>query len=165
MAPVVCRRRIHGADIEARCVGRKRSGLMNSGAPNMQQHARCNLKAAEQPRNCTGRVCWWVSFPPNAKFSSGVCAADRQANTTSTCPAHTQQRNIAHCRHTPQWGVGYIQVYWLAARMAATIRSGVAGDTKISAPRPLRASLMALVMAAGGAMAPPSPRPFCPNRV
>jgi hypothetical protein len=49
MAPVVCLRRIHGADIRARRVGRERSGLMNSGAPNMQQHARCNLKAAEPP--------------------------------------------------------------------------------------------------------------------
>src|SRR5208337_4434512 len=44
-----------------------------------------------------------------------------------------------------------------ARAMASTIRRGVTGDTRSSAPNPQRASLMALVMAAGGAIAPPSP--------
>jgi len=51
------------------------------------------------------------------------------------------------------------------ALIASTIRRGVTGDTKSSAPSALSASLIALVIAAGGAMAPPSPRLFWPNRV
>jgi len=52
-----------------------------------------------------------------------------------------------------------------ARAIASTMRRGVMGDTSSSAPRPFSASLTALVMAAGGAMAPPSPRPFWPKRV
>ena len=40
---------------------------------------------------------------------------------------------------------------------------GVIGDTSNSAPSGRSASLMALAIAAGGAMAPPSPIPFTPN--
>ena len=52
-----------------------------------------------------------------------------------------------------------------ARSIASTIRRGVIGETSSSAPKPFSASLMALVMAAGGAMAPPSPMPFWPKRV
>ena len=52
-----------------------------------------------------------------------------------------------------------------ARSTASTMRRGVIGETSSSAPRPFSASLTALVMAAGGAMAPPSPRPFWPKRV
>ena len=49
--------------------------------------------------------------------------------------------------------------------IASTMRRGVTGETSSSAPTSFSASLTALVMAAGGAMAPPSPSPFWPNRV
>ncbi len=55
-----------------------------------------------------------------------------------------------------------------AARAASTfsmMRRGVTGECSISTPSGRSASLMALVMAAGGAMAPPSPMPFTPKRV
>ena len=52
-----------------------------------------------------------------------------------------------------------------ARSIASTMRRGVIGETSSSAPRPASASLTALVMAAGGAMAPPSPMPFWPKRV
>ena len=52
-----------------------------------------------------------------------------------------------------------------ARAIASTMRRGVMGDTSSSAPRSVSASLMALAMAAGGAMAPPSPIPFWPKRV
>ena len=52
-----------------------------------------------------------------------------------------------------------------ARPIASTMRRGVTGKSRSSQPRPLSASLMALVIAAGGAMAPPSPMPFCPKRV
>ena len=52
-----------------------------------------------------------------------------------------------------------------ARRRAARIRRGDAGLSMISTPSLASASLMALTMAAGGAMAPPSPMPFCPNSV
>src|SRR5262244_95890 len=49
--------------------------------------------------------------------------------------------------------------------MALTMRCGVIGDTSNSAPSVRSASLTALAMAAGGAMAPPSPMPLTPNSV
>ena len=61
--------------------------------------------------------------------------------------------------------------YWRRVRrrpadlIAATMVPGVIGDTRSSAPSSFSASLIAFVMAAGGAMAPPSPKPFCPKRV
>src|SRR5262249_44332881 len=53
----------------------------------------------------------------------------------------------------------------LAAAIASSTRRGVIGEWRISAPRGIKASLMALPIAAGGAMAPPSPSPFTPNSV
>src|SRR5947209_17936342 len=52
-----------------------------------------------------------------------------------------------------------------AAEIAWSTRRGVTGETESSAPSPFSASLTALVIAAGGAMAPPSPMPFWPKRV
>ena len=52
-----------------------------------------------------------------------------------------------------------------AASTASTIRWGVTGECSISTPSGPSASLTALAMAAGGAMAPPSPMPFWPKRV
>jgi len=49
--------------------------------------------------------------------------------------------------------------------MALTMRCGVIGDTSNSAPSGRSASFTALAMAAGGAMAPPSPMPLTPNYV
>ena len=51
------------------------------------------------------------------------------------------------------------------AAIASTMRRGVIGDSVISTPRRRSASLTALAIAAGGAIAPPSPMPFWPNRV
>ncbi|MEY9726030.1 hypothetical protein ABIA07_001931 [Bradyrhizobium yuanmingense] len=52
-----------------------------------------------------------------------------------------------------------------AASTAATIRCGVIGDCISSTPSGRSASLTALAIAAGGAIAPPSPMPFTPNCV
>jgi hypothetical protein len=52
-----------------------------------------------------------------------------------------------------------------AAAIASTIRLGVTGLTQSSAPSGRSASLMALAIAAGGAIAPPSPMPLTPKRV
>ena len=52
-----------------------------------------------------------------------------------------------------------------AASTLSTMRRGVTGARSISLPSGRSASLMALAMAAGGAMAPPSPMPFTPNVV
>ena len=52
-----------------------------------------------------------------------------------------------------------------AARTASTMRRGVIGEWRSSTPSGLSASLTALAIAAGGAMAPPSPMPLAPNRV
>src|SRR5262245_37460518 len=48
---------------------------------------------------------------------------------------------------------------------ASTMRRGVMGDSVISTPSGASASFTAFAIAAGGAIAPPSPMPFCPNRV
>src|SRR5229473_381251 len=45
-------------------------------------------------------------------------------------------------------------------RKAARIRCGVAGSSSIETPKGASASLMALRIAAGAPIAPPSPRPF-----
>ena len=45
------------------------------------------------------------------------------------------------------------------------MRRGVIGECSSSTPSGLSASLTALAIAAGGAMAPPSPMPFTPNSV
>src|SRR5215470_4479517 len=47
-----------------------------------------------------------------------------------------------------------------APRKAARIRCGVAGSSSIETPKGASASLMALRIAAGAPIAPPSPRPF-----
>src|SRR5216683_4387311 len=47
-----------------------------------------------------------------------------------------------------------------AARKAARMRCGVAGHSSIETPNGASASLMALRIAAGAPMAPPSPRPL-----
>src|SRR5437899_11687921 len=47
-----------------------------------------------------------------------------------------------------------------AARNAARMRCGVAGSSSIETPKGASASLMALRIAAGAPIAPPSPRPF-----
>src|SRR5437868_4166877 len=52
-----------------------------------------------------------------------------------------------------------------AAKTASTTRYGVIGDCISSAPSGRSASLTALTIAAGGAIAPPSPVPFTPNCV
>ncbi|MHC2384540.1 hypothetical protein ACVIU7_000212 [Bradyrhizobium liaoningense] len=52
-----------------------------------------------------------------------------------------------------------------AASTAATIRCGVIGDCISSTPSGRSASLTALAIAAGGAIAPPSPMPLTPNCV
>ena len=52
-----------------------------------------------------------------------------------------------------------------AARTASTTRYGVIGDCISSTPSGRSASLTALAIAAGGAIAPPSPIPFTPNCV
>ena len=52
-----------------------------------------------------------------------------------------------------------------AARIASTTRYGVTGDCISSTPSGRSASLSALTIAAGGAMAPPSPMPLTPNWV
>ena len=53
----------------------------------------------------------------------------------------------------------------LAAATASTIRRGVTGSTDSSTPIARSASLIALVIAAGGAIQPPSPMPLTPKRV
>src|SRR5262249_5618511 len=50
-----------------------------------------------------------------------------------------------------------------AAAIASRIRAGVMGEHASSAPKGRKASLTAFVIAAGGAIAPPSPRPLTPN--
>ncbi len=52
-----------------------------------------------------------------------------------------------------------------AARIASTIRRGEIGECRSSTPSGRSASFTALAMAAGGAMAPPSPIPLTPNIV
>ena len=52
-----------------------------------------------------------------------------------------------------------------ACAMAVKIRRGVIGESSNSAPNGRKASLTALAIAAGGAMAPPSPMPLTPNSV
>src|SRR5262245_59203614 len=52
-----------------------------------------------------------------------------------------------------------------ADAIASRIRAGVMGEHVSSAPKGRNASLTALTIAAGGAIAPPSPRPFTPNSV
>src|SRR5690606_28200354 len=52
-----------------------------------------------------------------------------------------------------------------AARIALSRRCGVTGVWDTCAPVDLNALLMADMMAAGGAMAPPSPMPLAPNSV
>src|SRR5262245_9385119 len=52
-----------------------------------------------------------------------------------------------------------------AARIAAMTRRGVIGVSFTSAPIEASASRTALAIAAGGAMAPPSPMPFTPYSV
>src|SRR5258708_22969681 len=47
-----------------------------------------------------------------------------------------------------------------ALRRAARIRCGVAGSSSIEMPKGASASLMALRIAAGAPIVPPSPRPF-----
>ena len=49
--------------------------------------------------------------------------------------------------------------------MARRTRLGVIGVSLISTPIGFKASRMALAMAAGGEMAPPSPMPFMPYSV
>ena len=49
--------------------------------------------------------------------------------------------------------------------IACRMRRGVIGETSNSAPSGRNASLIALAIAAGGAMAPPSPMPLTPNSV
>ena len=49
--------------------------------------------------------------------------------------------------------------------IACRMRRGVIGDTSNSAPSGRSASFTALAIAAGGAMAPPSPMPLTPNSV
>ncbi len=53
-------------------------------------------------------------------------------------------------------------VFSSARIRASRIRSGVAGMRVSSTPRSFSASLIALTMAPGGAIAPPSPTPFMP---
>src|SRR5678816_3922284 len=53
----------------------------------------------------------------------------------------------------------------LAAAIAASKRRGLTGLSVISTPMSFSASLIALTIAAGGAIAPPSPIPFWPNSV
>ncbi len=52
-----------------------------------------------------------------------------------------------------------------ARAIASRMRRGVIGECSTSAPSGRSASLIALPIAAGGAMAPPSPRPLTPNSV
>src|SRR5678815_1576922 len=52
-----------------------------------------------------------------------------------------------------------------ACAMAVRIRRGVMGECSSSTPNRRRASFTALTMAAGGAIAPPSPMPLTPNSV
>src|SRR5262249_40044425 len=52
-----------------------------------------------------------------------------------------------------------------ARAIPVRIPRGVIGDTSISTPSGRKASLTALAMAAGGAIAPPSPIPLTPNSV
>src|SRR5690606_10037234 len=52
-----------------------------------------------------------------------------------------------------------------AASIASHTRRGVIGVWQIDTPKSCRASVTALAMAAGGAMAPPSPMPFMPSTV
>src|ERR1700722_3769008 len=59
--------------------------------------------------------------------------------------------NVASLAHTS---------FFLACRSAARMRCGVAGISLIVAPNGVSASLMALRMAAGAPIAPPSPSPF-----
>src|SRR5688572_251134 len=55
--------------------------------------------------------------------------------------------------------------FHLLARIASTMRRGVSGDSVISTPSGASASFTAFAIAAGGAIAPPSPMPFWPKRV
>ena len=52
-----------------------------------------------------------------------------------------------------------------AARSAARMRCGVAGNSSIDTPNGASASLIALTTAAGAPIAPPSPRPLASLRV
>ena len=59
-------------------------------------------------------------------------------------------------------GDAIIYPAFCVAMIAAMMRRGVAGVSPISTPKGRSASLIALTMAAGGAMALPSPTPLMP---
>ena len=90
-----------------------------------------------------------------ARQHLGVGPAAEQGNGLANRP---RPRVLEGCRL-------HAAAFPRARSTASAMRRGVIGDTSSSTPRPFSASLTALVMAAGGAMAPPSPRPFCPKRV
>ena len=66
------------------------------------------------------------------------------------------ERHRAVVAHSPARG---------RSEIASSNRRGVTGNSAISTPSWRSASLTALAIAAGGAIAPPSPMPFCPNSV
>src|SRR5262249_34105427 len=80
------------------------------------------------------------------------------------CPHMRPQEAVIKRRFSPQPSRAWLGNCSRRA-MAATMRCGVMGDINSSTPSGRSASLTALAMAAGGAMAPPSPIPLTPNSV
>jgi len=74
-----------------------------------------------------------------------------------------QEPSLSGDFHISQSAPGFANAR--AVPMPATMRCGVIGETSNSTPSGRSASLTALAMAAGGAMAPPSPIPLTPNSV
>src|SRR5437764_15249123 len=54
-------------------------------------------------------------------------------------------------------------IHVVAFRMSSRTREGESGPRRTTTPKGRSASSTALAIAAGGAMAPPSPRPFTPS--
>src|SRR6266849_2768415 len=84
----------------------------------------------------------------------------REGNVRRIGAAPSDQRAIFKARNRfsdEAYGSGN---HAQAPRKAARIRCGVAGSSSIETPKRARASLMALRIAAGAPIAPPSPRPL-----
>src|SRR5439155_1295295 len=69
---------------------------------------------------------------------------------------HGQPRLVRRARH-------FEGLYQECFRSSATIRAGVTGVSVTRTPNGASASSIAFAIAAGGEIAPPSPRPFTPS--
>ena len=107
-----------------------------------------SISTVQAPQTPCSQPTWVPVCPQSSRMAS---ASVRRGSTAIACARPLMmKRDIALLAHAA----------CSLARNAARMRCGVAGISSISTPNGDSASLMALITAAGGPMAPPSPRPL-----